>query len=488
MTRLDYLKVETISRVATFTAFILAVAWSGLTIYLAVSLPITQLSTYGLSLTAAVVDTVGLGILTLFMLSRSSAIISNNYRIQFTILGAIGILGLLGLSLTLAMLGYTITRAKQDPHVQVTASLKSIVVADLVLAPLAVIAQGSFLALHRPSKRPSTDHETLHSRMQSDLGIYPEPSQREATKSTSRMALQRFAQPCTGDAAITSPTGSPRSSLATSSLRHSLHQVIKPVTSKTRLFKRLSSRDSKSVCSIPYSIETSPSDGFDMWDTSMVTEQDKETILCSQATGLETIPGSRPVSPARALDGPFPEESSPRAESIEAALPPSPTTEQQRQRNYTPTASSIRSQTIRESRSSTPDESHIHPLFRSDSPAPPSTTPGTIITASPQGGQTLSGEQMRVRSNSRPSRPSSRLAHSHSFDSTMAPDRRRSEAPPIPGFVLAEGAFIGTEPRGRASSAASVRSRAVSTRSDRTARIAESLISERWEDESLAEE
>ncbi|KAF2232108.1 hypothetical protein EV356DRAFT_419805, partial [Viridothelium virens] len=135
------------------------------------------------------------------------------------------------------------------------------------------------------------------------------------------------------------------------------------------------------------------SDGFDMWDTSMVDQQDKETVLYSQATGLETIPGSRPVSPARALDGPFPRESSPKAETVEVALPPSPTTEQQRQRNCTPTASSIRSQTIHKSRSSTPDESHIHPLFRSDSPAPPSTTPGTIITASPQGGQTLSGEQ-----------------------------------------------------------------------------------------------
>ncbi|KAF9884260.1 hypothetical protein FE257_001935 [Aspergillus nanangensis] len=47
-----------------------------------------------------------------------------------------------------------------------------------------------------------------------------------------------------------------------------------------------------------------------------------------------------------------------------------------------------------------PDESNIHPLFRSDSPSPPPTAmPGTIVVASPAAGQTISVQTLeRVRS------------------------------------------------------------------------------------------
>ncbi|KAI9689411.1 MAG: hypothetical protein M1822_010062 [Bathelium mastoideum] len=391
------------------------------------------------------------------------------------------------------MLSSGIKQHKQKPKVDITANLKGVVVGTLVLEPVTAIMQGVFFMLELASTRPSAQHETLHSRMHSSLDQYTDPSQKEAGQSTSPMALHNFA-PSYGRGAVTStsPITSPRSSMSKSSLRHSIQQVIRPVTSRSKLLKRSSLRDSKSVYSIPYSVETSPSDGFDMWDTSTVDQQDKETVLYSQGNGLETIPGSRPTSPAHALNGPFTTDESknisPKADMVEASLPPSPTSErrQQRQRSITPRPSSTRSHTIRESRSSTPDESHIHPLFRSDSPAPPSATPGTVITASPQGGQTLTGEQMRVRSNG--SRPSSRLAHSQSFDSSTGRDTLGSDPPPIPGFVLAEASFAGSEPRGRASSMSTARSRAVSMRSERTMGKAESLLREEREDGILVEE
>ena len=476
---------------AALVAFVLSAISAALTTYLAVALPTSQLSTYGISLAAAVVDLVGLGSLALFIVTKCSAAASRSHWLLTTVFFATALLELLGLGLTVGMLGHTIKQHNQHHNVKVATNLLSTVAGNLVFALLAAIAQGSFFALELASERPSPHHETLHSRMHSSLERYSEPSRKETRQATPPTALQNFTPSFAGGpTSSSSPIQSPRSSVAKSSLRDSLQQVIRPVTSRTKLLKRSSLRDSKSISSLSYSVETSHSDGFDTWDTSTVDQQDKETVLHSQGTGLETIPGSRSTSPARAFDGDLAEdgskESSTRAEMLAMSLPPSPSSERRQQRSITPRPSSIRSPTIRESRSSTPDESHIHPLFRSDSPAPPSATPGTVITASPQGGQILTGEQVRVRSSS--SRPTSRLAHSQSFDSYTGREKNGPETPPIPGFVLAEGVFAGSEPRGRAASASTARSRAMSMRSERTVGRAESLWNERREDGALMEE
>lgn len=68
-----------------------------------------------------------------------------------------------------------------------------------------------------------------------------------------------------------------------------------------------------------------------------------------------------------------------------------------------PTASSFHMETSRlpaPPKLRLPDESNIHPLFRSDSPSPPPTaTPGTIVLGSPAAGQTISVKTLeRVRS------------------------------------------------------------------------------------------
>ena len=468
--------------IASIAAFLLSAASSAITTYLAVALPTAQFSTYGISLAATVIDLVGLGFLTFFILLRHSVAFSRRLWLRTAILTATAILEILGFSLTLAMLGYTINQHKHKPRVTFAIGLEGAVIGNFALASLAAVAQASFLATELASRRPSSDHETLHSRMQSSLQQPSIIPQKDTEKSLRTVALQSFAPSYARGQTTVSTAGSPHSSVAGSSLSHSFQQVIRPVTSKTGLLKQSSVRDSKSVYSIPYSVATSPSDGFDMWDTSTVDQQDRETVLQSQVTGLETIPGSRPASPF-VSHGSSPQEGSEEShqseEIVEASLPPSPTVEYRQQRALATPTPSIRSYTIRESRSSTPDESHIHPLFRSDSPAPPSTTPGTIITASPQAGQTISSDQIRARSSSRPKTP---LAHSQSFE------QRKSSAPPIPGFVLAEGAFAGSEPRGRASTVSTARSRAYSTRSDRTVGRAESLFSVRTEGGALMEE
>ena len=178
-----------------------------------------------------------------------------------------------------------------------------------------------------------------------------------------------------------------------SSFSHSVHAVIHPMTSKTKLLIRQTSfpRDSASLNSTR---ETSlealrQDDGFETWDTSAVEEIDDGRFLPRSARlRLETIPGSRPVSPANPLNGPFPDIG-----EDDVRLPESPA--------HSPVNSpSSETSSLRFSRPPTrPDSSasqaFIHPLFRSESPVPPPVaSPGTVITASPYAGQVVSSENL----------------------------------------------------------------------------------------------
>ena len=165
------------------------------------------------------------------------------------------------------------------------------------------------------------------------------------------------------------------------------------MTSKTKLLLRQQSfpRDSSSLNSTR---ETSlealrQDDGFQSWDTSRVEELDESHFLPQSVrlrieSRLETIPGSRPVSPANPLNGPFPDP----IDDDDVRLPESPA--------HSPIHSpSSESSSFTFSPPPTrPDssagQSHIHPLFRSESPGPaPVASPGTVITASPLAGQVV---------------------------------------------------------------------------------------------------
>ncbi|KAF2462665.1 uncharacterized protein BDR25DRAFT_123333 [Lindgomyces ingoldianus] len=238
--------------------------------------------------------------------------------------------------------------------------------------------------------------------------------------------------------ALPSPTFSARSSHSLKSWKESLNHVVHPVTSRTKLINRPSfSRDARSIYSDSHSISNvSQPDGFDTWDTSSVDSQARDAVMQSApprgtvlGTALEPIPGSRPASPAHALDGPFLEESDGRA-SPALSLPP----------KMYPDTSRPPSPAV--------SEAHIHPLFRTESPVPPpEATPGTSIMASPLSNQVIAcppRPYSRMRSNSRAASPSP-LMHSQSFhDRTMNPQRSsrspsppsREMTPPIPDFVL----------------------------------------------------
>lgn len=248
-----------------------------------------------------------------------------------------------------------------------------------------------------------------------------------------------------------------------SSIRSSFSSVVRPVSSKTRLISG-SQRSSKSQRSPkrPPSLDSSawkePAlaaiDGFDTWDTSAVDPQNRQTVLDSSPLPgrfLETIPASPTTS---------------RSPSPGTPLDLEPPRTRRRSRSYSP--ASLR--TVKPPRPpftlhTAASESHIHPLFRSDSPTPPpAVTPGTVVTAAPNAGQVISDRQSirslnRMRSGSLPVAPSP-LSRQGSFDSfarkseTSSPEvpesrettpipppleMERKMTPPIPDWILSAG-------------------------------------------------
>lgn len=248
----------------------------------------------------------------------------------------------------------------------------------------------------------------------------------------------------------------------TESIRTSLFQVVRPITSKTRLLStrtrrsRTSSMESyRERTTSSYSYAHSQDDGFDSWDTSTVDSQHRQMVLDSGSPipgrFLETIPASptasRSPSPGCPLDL------------------PSPRLAARRSRSYSPVSMRPRAPFMSEERPSSQAsiESHIHPLFRSDSPTPPPmATPGTVVVAAPNAGFVISDRASirslhRMRSGSLPCKrsPLSRNGSLENIHAIYAKDEgspelesrgeieeeelERKMTPPIPDWILSAG-------------------------------------------------
>lgn len=247
-----------------------------------------------------------------------------------------------------------------------------------------------------------------------------------------------------------------------------------PTSSRTRLVHSTSFTRDSDKSSLEYSAsETNTVDHpFDQWDTSGVSGEVRTALRSTPPvtrSGLETIPGSRPESPAKALDGPFLPDSpmtlssdaataaevcehslSPRVSiSSSPSSPPNFSRPTSRQINQARMSSTINAPILEP-----PLENIIHPLFRPSSPHPaPIATLGTMVTASPLAGQSITSKTLtRMRSASMPQQPSplkefevappmpdSRLdaAGDGSPGPSIVDD---DELPPvIPGFILSAG-------------------------------------------------
>ncbi|CAK7199091.1 hypothetical protein SEUCBS139899_001761 [Sporothrix eucalyptigena] len=277
---------------------------------------------------------------------------------------------------------------------------------------------------------------------------YSQTSSKDSDRKKAASIISRGRSTRDAESHLRTPPGSSGGRSDTmNSIRSSFSQVIRPITSKTRLISPSTIGHSDSSPSIsgtssqrssawrPDSLAGSSSpastyasrerdvrpsiEDFDSWDTSAVDPQNRLTVLESSVAPsaiagrfLETIPASpttsRSPSPGTPLD-----------------LEP-PRSRQHRSRSYSPaarSASGTRMRSQSQSQSPPPGEAHIHPLFRSDSPTPPpAISAGTVVTAAPatasqmtvtdaQSLRTLS----RMRSGSLPAVPSP-LSRQGSFD------------------------------------------------------------------------
>ncbi|KAK0253561.1 hypothetical protein LTR48_001410 [Friedmanniomyces endolithicus] len=245
-----------------------------------------------------------------------------------------------------------------------------------------------------------------------------------------------------------SEPGSPTPSRSSVSSRSSWRgHSVRPMTSKTRLLRHsLLPSDARSYRSgRPTSLDTiRQHDGFETWDTSAVepVPESRSLPASHHHRHLETIPGSRPVSPAKALDGPFPTPA-------QTPLPDSPTA---------PTAPPADSPTsilhdlheLPPLRRPSTHESHIHPLFRSESPNPPPLpSPGTVVTASPLAGQVVSPQHAMgwTLHSTQVWRPGSRAGSVRSLGLQAAASSLPSPVEPLPSSPLHGGGEVFVTPR-----------------------------------------
>lgn len=262
-----------------------------------------------------------------------------------------------------------------------------------VTSALQLIFLIAHFALHRMLRIGQSTDDLEQGSQRSQVQIKSIPySQTSSPAPTTR--------PRKGSVGLPTPPGSSsgRSTADTiGSFRSSFSHAVRPITSKTKLIRGGSKKSNRRAGSVDSCANkermSTGEDAFDSWDTSSVDPRSREMVL--QTTGtvltlpskhlLETIPASPTTSRSPSPGSP-----------LELAPPPR---RPRRARSYSPVGLRARAGSGSFTQQITVSESHIHPLFRSDSPTPPPlATPGTIVVASPNGGQLLASDSHSIRS------------------------------------------------------------------------------------------
>ncbi|KAF2840373.1 hypothetical protein M501DRAFT_1015429 [Patellaria atrata CBS 101060] len=433
-----------VAAVLGVVAFCFTAAVTVLAILDAVRLVVAQAFFSRLSIGAACSELFGLVCLSVYLVQYTWK--WDNFRLRtslqrYGLTAACTLPSLVGAGLTLATILLVKTNYENLRRSMPGAS-RVLLGVELSLWSLSVIFQVAFYSI------------AIRESPLSIISRYPVPSQEyqraalpEVREPTSPTSLRAFSPPFVQqELTLPSPARSSISSISLQSWRSSLQQAVRPITSRSKLVSSHSSttRDSRRASSDVHSTHTDPqTDAFDAWDTSSVDPQARDAVLSaapSRGTALETIPGSRPVSPARAL------EEACNGPRTELKTPPSIKSPPRSLRSTNVPSTS--------SRPTSPitDESHIHPLFRTDSPTPPpATTPGTVVVAAPLGGQTIlsaPGQRGRMRSDSHTTTRSPLISsqslqdlHDTPLSRSRATSRdpsppSREMTPPIPDFIL----------------------------------------------------
>ena len=369
-------------------------------------------------------------------------------KYTYILAGIGGTLSLLGAATSATMFGLVRGRGVLPEEI-LGATVKNLVAGGFVAWAVALVSQAAFVFCMAVLQR--RDFQQQIQPYRTDVEGHDESTAEEMELPSTPNAKQGLSYP-EKTMSRTPPSSSGSRSRADSdamgSIRSSFSQAMRPASSKSKLISKSPYRGS-SIDSHPETI-VHTDDGFDSWDTSTVDAQSRHAVESASPTPprfLETIPASptnsRSPSPGCPLDFPM-------------DLEPPPLISRRRSRSLAGVSYKERSPRATSPESPTQKhESHIHPLFRTDSPEPPpSATPGTIVTAAPGAGQLISDRQSlrslaRMRSGSLPSA----LAHSASLDSIrlaiereerdrqwsqldLGGESERTLTPPIPDFVL----------------------------------------------------
>ncbi|KAL2164191.1 hypothetical protein VTH06DRAFT_3406 [Thermothelomyces fergusii] len=323
-----------------------------------------------------------------------------------------------------------LSRVADDPHSTILGSkADNFVVGSSIALGFAFAAQLVFFIFHFLSGRtpnPPAEVSILEQKKGSMLGWRIKTVPYHETTPISAKSLgsgYSFGLPTTPRS-----IGGHSRSGTMNSMRSSFSHALRPITSKTNLLS-LSQHFSRKSASLDLGAqqESRPQSlgaGFEYWDTPAVDPENRRTVLESStpppSRSLATIPASpsnsRSSSPSRSLD---------------VLEPPNST---RRSRSYSSVSSrAIQAQRIAFTQQKSHSEAHIHPLFRSDSPAPPLATPGTVVVAAPNAGKIISDRQSirslqslrRLRSESLPA-GASPLSRAASCDSFVAHRRQNS--------------------------------------------------------------
>jgi hypothetical protein len=373
----------------------------------------------------------------------------------YLLAGFAAVFGTLSAVASAVLLGIMRNRQADLPKRTIHSSTQSLVTGAFIIWAISLLSQAVFIICMVLIQRKDFQQQIQPYHIGAPSEAFPEMQEPSRQGVSSAQANHSYRGTSSMESRSPPPSsGRSRAGSDTmSSLRSSLSQVVRPISSKTKLIQHnhKSHHRPTSIDSNHQETSISVEDGFDSWDTSGVDAQSRQAVESASPTPqrfLETIPAS-PTTSRSASPG-FP-------------LDLEPPKSRKRSRSYSP-ANSYR-ELPRSVRQSSPTESnheaHIHPLFRTDSPTPPpAATPGTVVTAAPGAGQVISDRQSirslhRMRSGSLPSSP---LIHSASLDSIRLAMQEREEreereelerlkevggertlTPPIPDFILNGG-------------------------------------------------
>lgn len=397
---------------------------------------------FGTSIAAVVFDFIVLVILVGIVVFSLVARSTTGRSLQLLLSATSFVLFITASILSIYVLGWTWVKVDFNDANKRSKHSRDATLAGFVIWTINMVAQTSlhiFRSLRKREQAPEPQTEVVVERQASPRSIKRSLSFPLKSLSPNASPFSRS----TFEPGSPDPSTQRSPSTQSSTFRHSISQAIRPITSRTKLMLTHAStpRDSGSfvVNHDNNSLEIfCRGDGFESWDTSSVEQGFINPFVTIPTLGkksLEPIPGSRPVSPAKPLDGPFPDIDEP-APADKMPLPDSPMQSPILMSSDNGSTNSLAvPPPLR--RASSNQESHIHPLFRSHSPTPPPTPSiGTVVTASPFAGQVIHGDhamapkRMQSRSNSRPSSPhASPAMRSGSFPSARRPSNLSTRHP-----------------------------------------------------------